>query len=274
MNKMNKTAMVSSAILAVFAAAQVHATTTIYHQGDLLVSFRAANPTASGAGSKDLTIDLGNVSTFVTTYNNQAPVDLSSYLSGVDFTTLFGGVNQLLWSASATVNPGTSGNLWTTRTRNGNPAYYDAGSTAWNNSDTFSQPTQAQPIESVGLGLNVAGTALSATAGTTADLNNLYSYHNFVTDGSYNQSFGAGAPGVETSTGGSFAGHSVSADFYEVLASDSNPGQSGTYEGYFTFSSSGTLTYTAAPEPTTLSLFAGLGLLGVVCRRALRFGKS
>jgi hypothetical protein len=274
MNKKNNIAMVSSAILAVFAAVQVHAGITIYHEGDLLLSFRAANPAASGAGSKDLTVDLGNINTFLSsTYSQGGTVDLTSYLSGVDFTSLFGGANNLQWSASATVNPGLSGNLWTTRTRNGNPIYTIAGSTPWNNSDTFSQPTQAQPIESVGLGLNVAGTALSAHAGTTTDLNNLYSYHNFVTDGSYNQSFGAGAPGVETGTGVNFTG-AVSADFYQVLASDSNPGQPGTYEGYFTFGANDTLTFTAVPEPATLSLFAVLGLLGAVSGRALGLRKS
>ena len=92
MNKKNNIAMVSSAILAVFAAVQVHAGTTIYHEGDLLVSFRAASPAASGAGSKDLTVDLGNVNTFVSsTYSQGGTVDLTSYLSGVDFTSLFGG---------------------------------------------------------------------------------------------------------------------------------------------------------------------------------------
>lgn len=74
MKQTNQLMMVAVAIAAVFSAPQAFAATGFasgYSNKDLLLNFRQ-QPTGGNAGTLDVTFDLGQVTTFLTTYANSS----------------------------------------------------------------------------------------------------------------------------------------------------------------------------------------------------------
>jgi len=259
-----KSFLLTAALTTAFNVAHVHAQNglaTPYAAGDLLINFRVNN--AGSPGANDYTMDLGNVSTFITAHSGQQfqITDFSAVSSA-----LGGNLNNVFWSAAAT-DGSAAANIWLTSQRGAStdPSTFD--SYQLDRKSNLSQGAARNGITSVGNNTSL-GSSISPTVVSTPDAAN-YSYHFFVTDNGTFSYTGAGSAltsgnGYEGVTGSSFSGANV-LDFY-ALPSGSGKG---TYLGYFELTSSGSLVWfdqaSAVPEPSALGLFA-MGCVFLVFR--------
>jgi hypothetical protein len=239
-----------SAILAM--AASVQATTFNYNAGDVLVCFRKT----SGA-TYDLVVNAGPVSTFTNlTAGSKLVLNPGKYTSAQ--LGVVGGTNNLSWTVFA---------------------YYDASAPAASRYTVFmSDPwpdavTQPDPwarasssAQSVLIGwlssaafaaTNYINTtnASSATASLVPESISISPYNSYKNAVSPpNSDFhGTFQNDPEQSTGPTFStgGTPVRADFYQLIPYAGFPAPNGVYWGYFEFSTTGVMTYTAGLPPVT-----------------------
>jgi hypothetical protein len=297
--KKNESIMLALVGVGLVAVSQARAQSDAnYNDNDLLLNFRN---TATGSGS-DAEIDLGNVSTFVSTVaglpGETAVLDTGTGYSApvTGYTPTFTGAGvigavsstsdatSIGFSASAEnlgVNPGLAAynTLWLTRVITASQE--STGGTASFQSSPSAQHNTAADIQNIGYEAESpanlgTGTALSGAAngGIVAD-NDPLSYHTLGAASVNNTttiSYGGNVTGTGTSA--LEATPTAGGPIYEALWEVPTAGNgSDTYEGYFTFHPNGEVDFTevsAVPEPSTYSLFAATGLLALALRRQFR----
>jgi hypothetical protein len=247
MNKMIKKAVLAS-VGAVIAAQAAYAGNT-YNQGDLMLSFFKSGT------SQDLVFDLGSVSQFDGPLS--APFNLSTV--GFDKTLLlntFGGsLNNVIWTAWADVQDGITNPTWATRN----------SSTPWNNALLSSLSLSDQKINA--LGVLYAGVSATDLSGTAATVPNSNANSPTKLQGSAGK-IGASFQGnTDLGSGISFVTTGYLSEVQDSGTVGTGPGSA---DGYFTFDAgTGDGTYTTVPEPCTINLLAGAGLLALAFRRQL-----
>jgi hypothetical protein len=233
--------MQTSAALALMATS-AHAQ---YASGDLVVGF------TTGSGN-DLVYDLGKYSSIVSGQTWSLDSALTS--SPGNFTSL----GNLNWGVVGAISLGLSGSLKTVYSTI--PAGQGAIPVNVPNTTTFngirtSVDTIGQFITTGNAGIDAASDPASWNGETMVG-----------GSGTFFNNYGSATPNDPNSTTpATFTSGSVVEDLYGAKADNSSSSLLGT----FTFDPSGTLTFNASsvPEPTTLSLFGGLGLLMFAVRR-------
>jgi hypothetical protein len=256
-------ALLASASVALFA--QGAYANTAFPNEDVVLSFRES-------GDPDLQINLGSVSTFLTT---QSDINLSSIVAsyGGSYTTVsslidqvFGSASGVTWAASA-YNVDGSGNtdaVWTTNPGANSPALNEAslGSASGYISSYAGKLASAATgtpgiLISTGSGSSrtvyAASSANTLSGGYTSDYSHLRSTLGFSSESTIG------------STG------STSAAFYEF--DPSVTGSQAPLDGTFVIGSDGSAFYdvtpVAAPEPAMYGVLAGFGLLALSLRHQL-----
>ncbi len=225
-----------------------------YQTSDVMLGFRKAGATY------DLELDLGSVMNFI----NATPGSVTTFsmFTPSQLTAIFGSqLESIQFSATACTrtNGGPTGftrfTMWITAPRL-DPAVQ---TTPWNRASSSIQGNSTAKIDNIGVGAN---TYSSTTLGGITSANNTANLVR-VSDGdpgSYNSWMGVSGDlggtfqqgSIEQITPTSFASGSavVRSDFYQLV-----PGSgSGVYLGYFEFSPTGTLTFTAAGGVTLPTL--------------------
>lgn len=270
MNK-KQTLMVVLTGAALVAISQAQAQTA-YQDDDLLLNFRSL----SSGVPPNVTVDEGNINTFVTSVGYENTVDLAG--AGGQFTAagLLGAFGsgypssskQIGFSAAAEDPAGST--LWLTRVISA-PHANGAGLKVSAQQTADVQSATVTTIQSIGAGYTSDGAQLGA--GNASEVPNA-DPNSYATQGVgidstlnfQNQTITAGAGGpIE----GIQTGSTIYEALWEVPTLDSGLGD--TYEGYFTFASNGDVQFTSAvPEPSTYVLIAGGVLLALAFRRQLR----
>jgi hypothetical protein len=259
---------------AVLGAAEARAQVTFTDQ-DLLLNFR--QQVGSTPSTFDVTVDLGNVNTFLNTYAQpgSGTTDLNALglfnpawlTSSTGNNAGYGNLNNVFFDAVADNNTIGVKDLWATRLRG--PT--DGVATPWNRASAIVQGGAATKINTVGANAgNSAFAQAIAAPGTPAGFmgaarttdQSANGYNTISAGGTFNNFF---VPTTEGGTGASFTSQ-VYLDFFAV-PHGSGPG---TWEGTFILDPSGDLTFTAVPEPSAYGLVAGLGLLALAMRSGLR----
>jgi hypothetical protein len=250
-----------------FTALTGHAQVFQYNDADLILDF-------SKAGSADLEIDIGNISSLTSAAAaNGGSVALSGQLGDYNITSqllgTFGSTAGLAFSvfgyqANAT-GPGTQNENWLSKVQTGASPIATPGD--WT-------PTKASTINSgIGGALGLQGTSgiLTWSAANPADpVGNTANVAVIPTSGVQSiYSYTAHASGI-TGVGGTIANHTTYvSDLFGY--GDSGAGTPATYEGNFTFDpTSGDTIFSSAspvPEPGAYGILAGAGLLAVTLRR-------
>ena len=247
---------------AALVAFQAQANSTLGYNvsgGDLLLDFR---PT--GGGSYDVTIDLGNYSTMISSAVGGV-VNLNSWVPVV--TGVEGSLSSLNWSVGGQDNQ-LGGDVWATRTAPGNVA---GTSTPWLNESAAQNAAADVAIESTGANGVTHGTTLVAGAARTSD-GSAYSYAHFTGSGNWGGHFQGN---TENATGVGFTGSAISVEDLYFDDQNATGGTPATYLGSFVLGGDGTLSFDVAsspvvPEPMTYGLLSGLGLLAVSLRQQIR----
>jgi hypothetical protein len=211
------------------AIAAVAWPTQAAYNGDLILGF------TGGSSSTDFELDLGSAASLTSgqTWN------LGSSLSG--FT-----LNGTSWGVVGAANPGTR-TSWVTANTGLTPNTI-AGITGWTKINTA--------VSSIYSLFPTAGPGNSATPGNADDNSWNHQTLNPTLTTQYQNVYQD--PNI-------FPAGTGSMDFYAVTANGATPVELGS----FTLDGTGTLSFTAVPEPTTYSLVAGLGLLALSLRRVL-----
>lgn len=214
---------------------------------------------AAGGGTADYIINLGAASSFTSLVGSGATVDLSSYFSSSLFNdpTLQGSSpSGIMGGVVGGSNGNNPSDVFLTELRSGGPGFYGvAGSSAPGNlgrsSDNNAYASLTQLVTpSVGTGL----------------LDSSRSWESYV-EPAFSAGTFYGATGLNPDSM-----VSPSTVLYEDLWENSNSSLTGTqpftYEGYFTLNLSGspTLTFTAAPEPSSYIISAAGGILILLLR--------
>lgn len=279
--------------VALLAAGQVHAANT-YSAGDLLLDFRTATSTP---GTTDVTVDEGNVSTFVTqaandggtvvldnggTYSATAGLQASSF-SGASLISLLGtpaSGNPVGFSAAAVVG-GTT--LFLSRAQSS--ASLTPPATHSQQQAASTQNLTGTDIASIGLETESAGATTLNGSSANAEEYSSSDAHSYQAEGeaaattpniiSYkgSQNTVAGAGGLIESL------QTGSGNIYEALWEVPPTGAgSDTYEGYFTFKPDGEVDFTttaaAVPEVPATGMIAGVGMLVAAARRQFASRKA
>jgi hypothetical protein len=275
---------------ALVVAFQAQAQQTSYSDEDLLLNFRSIN----SASPPNVTVDLGNVNTFLASVVSAGGMAVLDTVGGVTPTP---GFTDVQFSAAALLpaigTPSTtlpigfsagaaqasSSTLWLTRTISG-PNLSGTGLTPSGGQTASAQGATALIIGDIGQGYNSPnGTQLGSGNAATVSSGNSLSYSTLTIDGtgamSYNATQtitpGAGGPieGVQTGSG----------TIYEALwqvnpLANTRSAVNDVYDGYFAFLPNGQVDFysavVAVPEPATYGLLAGVGLLAVAMRRQFR----
>ncbi len=284
MNRANKLMRVAVAITAVFNAAEAFAQgfTPAYATKDLLLSFRQ-QPIPGAAGATDVTFDLGNVSTFLSSYGNQSVQINSGAFSrpnAFDASLLtsagggnYGNLNNLHFGVTAAEAAFGINDMWATAMRGSSTDNTVSDSTAWTRKSATSQGSAAGKIRDVGAQAQLFGSTLSTTAIKSGD--GTPQGYNTISSGGVFASYFSGS--TEGFTGAAFgANDTVRLDFYAVNHTASGTAAAG-YLGFFELQGDGDLLWigkdfasAVVPEPTTYGLLAGLGMLALTTRRQLR----
>jgi hypothetical protein len=273
------------------AATGVQAQTTINTNiGDLILGFRVTDNVAPG-GNLNLTLDLGNISTFAnatSTLTLNATGPGTAGLAVQDLISTYGANwatrNDLAWGVI-----GTSGRAGTSAV----PGYpLSTIWVGWGESPAGTPNPQA-PLAKRATSQNAAsgqyetmvvdglapGKLFGATS-TTNSSNSAVITFTGSNDGSWEgQMFGAqssvqfqyfnGTP-MDTFTN---SGTTSIADFYRLTPNTSIVGVPGTLIGQFQLSNTGVLTYTPVPEPSSIGLM-GVGFLSLIGMVVLRRRRS
>lgn len=278
---------------ALFAGSQAQAQFT-YASDDLLLNFRDVSATTD----PDVTVDVGNVTTFVNTITalpgGTAVLDTVTGVTPTSgYTATFSGDAIMgtsgLYGQAASGNivgltavagfPGVSGThiLWLTRQITAPDPTGSSSTPSSQQANTGFQASTANIIRTVGTNAGISGTRLansSANAVTVASGN----ASSFQT-----KAQASGNPGLINFNGnqpvqGNQASLELQQDgsgaFYSALWEVPPTGSgSDTYEGYFTFQPSGEVDFTAAasvPEPSTYALLGLSAFAGFAFRRKIR----
>lgn len=255
---------------ALFSTAQ--ATTLSYSKGDLLMGFY--DPSAS----QTYLVDIGAASTY---RDATSSFTLNIGNIAADLSTVFGSnwntSSSLMWGVFGTIYQATAG-------INGDPNYTLYASapeptigqegTPWSAKSANAQANVGAKIQNVGAvasSLNYSTTANSNDAvieGVT-DSGSFASYQ--TNNGFTSFSYFNGALGGGTNAAGSDLSTAPLDLFRMTTANNGNPG---TYEGTFSISSSGVVTFDpqAVPEPSTVAsiAFGGIFLLLLARHRRTR----
>jgi hypothetical protein len=290
-NKRSIMLAVTGAVLATISQAQAANT---YNNLDLLLDFR--NYTTQT--EPNVTVDLGNVNTFVSTvqalpggtavldtggsFTATVAAGLPTGFSYSGLTSVLGGApsqaNAYGFSAAAADAVNGTGLLYLTRSQSSPSLASGAAGTPSSQQGLTAQASTATAIGLIGAEsagaitapTTLAGSGANAVSYPPADADSYQSQgqdpanHNTIDYGG-NQSASTGAGGkMELLQTGS-------ANIYEALWEVPVSGNgSDTYLGFFTFQTDGEVEFTAVPEPATYGLLAGLGLLAVAVRRQFR----
>jgi hypothetical protein len=224
---------IKSVALAVAAGVVAASAQAATNNGDLLLGF-------TDQTHNDVIFDLGPASSLA--YGN-------SWNLGATGFNLLGNLNlgSVYWGVIGDNLVGATGTAWTTKLF-GTPGKL-AGLPAWGALDT--------PITSIfsNFGSTGPGTSISVDPNNTAAYPNGWNVQTIsgtlTTD--YHKAY------LNPNSQGF-----VSDSFYQVVADNSAP----TLMGYFNLNSSGVITYTASPvpEPSSLALLAGAGILSLCLR--------
>jgi hypothetical protein len=267
-----KSILLGIAGVAVLAASQAQAQIT-YTPGDLLLNFRNTATTAD----PDVTIDVGNVSTFANTPGTTVVVGVGGQFADSALASALGasGLASVGFSAAAEVANGSSDNTWETRL--GTSSTAPVGSVA--NVNSVNDKTAGNAIALIGNtaanGTQISGNLSSSGTdkGITIASATSGSYQSAAFNAGLNYNKGYTTSGASTAVEGVLA--SASSQYYLGLWSTPVGGPN-TEWGYFDFNFYGTggveyiSAVSAVPEPATYGMLAGLGLLGFAVRRQLR----
>jgi hypothetical protein len=240
--------------------------------GDLFIGFHAI----SGTGvQQDLLIDIGPASQF----ENGTSLTLNIGNIGADLTSVFGSWqtdSSLYWgvfgsntnSSSTTVGTDPVDTLFASR---------PTGATALRSKTDSTQQAAVNKYTDLStefvtnfqtqLPTNSTANSNVATIQQTSDTNSWASYETPV-GGVPTNSFGLGA-GVPNETSFTNGTANASLDLYRLSPAAGNP--LGADLGFFSINDTGTISFTAVPEPSSLSiLLVGAGLLGLRRQRKAR----
>lgn len=229
-----------------------------YANGDLLLGFHS-----TGAEANDFVIDLGPATQFD---GKSAGYTLSLGNISTDLQTLLGAgwaSNSLLyWGA---IGGNSSSNiLWSSKAE----STLGTITSAWKNKSSLTQSGVTSSVDSVGTNLLGYGTVGSFTNSAFEAKGSANSWASW--QPGYGATDGANSNGISfgyfnpTNEANSASGISTTAlDLFRM-----NPGSgNGTYEGTFTVSSNGDLSFAVVPEPST---YAALGVGAVMIAAAVR----
>jgi len=247
-------AIASAVLCGTSAMAQI-----TYNNGDMLAGFR-------NGGSTELIVDLGSIANF------QAGLSGGTYnaaFAGVSaaITSTFGSTTGVYWSVfganDTTLNPNNGAviqpdpnSVWTTLARS-NPNNQTAAPHVGGNS--LSQALTVGTIGSIGgIASSVTPGVVTLSAGIAAVNTSLGGYQANMADPFAGNLGGNWAYNIEHFGAGT-------SDLYQ-----SNPGnqyvQKGVYLGNFALDSSGVLTFTSVPEPSTWAMI-GTGAMSLLAFR-------
>jgi hypothetical protein len=220
---------------ALFAAAALAAVSPAhaYTTGDLILGF-------TSGGGNDYITDLGQVSSL---FNGES-WNLNSQITG----NFAGSLNNLQFGIIA----GKSGTIYSTVALGQVPPGLSSLS-AYNTANA---------------GVGAIGAGFGGNTSYTPSSGDANSWYQQTINGSGNAQFVNAYNNPNSPTPANFTSGSVPADFYAAKGDGTDPVQLGT----FNFSSQGTLTFGAVPEPSTCML-GGLGLLAFALSRRI-FGKA
>jgi hypothetical protein len=284
-----QTIVLAVAGVALLAVSRAQAGFT-WSDGDLLVDYRDVTTTSD----PDVTIDLGNVNTFVSTITGlSGGTAVLDTVSGVtpttgytatyawsDVTGLLGtpASGNLIGFTAGTGTQDANNTLWLTRSISA-PNADGTGLTMSAQQGNAAQNTTYLALKTIGNTAGASGTQLANSSANAVSLASgtagSYQLKGQATGnpalinyaGSQNTAGGAGGP-IEIKQNGTTTTYSA---LWEVP--DSGTG-SDTYLGYFTYKPTGELDFTAAtvatPEPSTYALFGLGGVLAFLFRRKLR----
>lgn len=290
--RLTRVALVAGAVALQLPSAS--AVLTTYSAGDIFIGFRqtaASNTLAVNLGSvtKFLTPALGGTATPGSSFNVQFGVipNTPTVVTNLnaDLTAVFGAGwatntsngTSVRWSVSGLtdnsfdntpINGYNARTIFVTKART-NPANQSAvlGSV---NADGYAGAFSDFTSNLGGGFVGQTSTVNSSVAyiGAKSDVNNYGTQINTNNSGT----FGLGNRVIEQAASGSFAGPTNSVlDFYLAPSSGSTLATSNTYLGNFSLNSSGQLSFTTVPEPSTYALLALSGTAFMVfLRRRLR----
>jgi hypothetical protein len=215
-------------LLAATAVSAIASVQAATYNGDLLIGFTSQS-------GNDLIYDIGNASTLTSVQQ----WDHSSALSGYNLSTV-------QWGVVGSQRISTIGNLWAT-TSGATVALTLPGNPQWAGPNT-SVASMGSQFVTLGLGNSVT----PPSGGTGSDNSwNVQTITGSLTTDYINNYVSPNNTGLAT------------ANFYHVVADNS----AATLMGTISLAANGTVTFTPVPEPTTLTLFTGLGVLAFSFRR-------
>ena len=268
------------AALLLLSCGQSWAAVVSYNPGDLLLGFRATGGTGA---TQDYVVNIGQASLYRDAF---AAFTVSVGNIGADLATVFGANwhtrSDVLWSVS-----GTPGNLTPVGSDPAKTLYATrpedpAGTTAdaWKRQSSTNQGTTSNKMASLASGYSqTAGipnvSTLNSDFGViqnTADVNSYASFMPGGVNSNATTAFSAFNPGIEGNFGNGTAGAVL--DLFRMLnTGGANGGTAnvspGTFEGRFTISNTGVLTFTpdAIPEPGIAMLLGAFSAFGIRRRR-------
>ncbi len=264
MPSLHKTVLLA-ATAAALGLATTEAAVLNYDPGDLLLAFRA---TSDPGQSNNYIVNLGPAATF---REATATFDLNVGNIGADLVSLYGANwhtrSDVFWSVSGTSNNASAVNGDPLRTLYATKAQSTLGvvETPWNRGSSAAQATPTNKMLSMGAAFEaVAGTPNNSTVNSDVA---------FIQPSTATNSYGSLAPNfqyfvaspstIEGNFGNGAAGTAL--DLFRMQTGSSSA--LGDYEGTFTISQSGQVTFNVVPEPGSALLAVAAGLVPFVRRR-------
>jgi len=209
----------------------------------------------AGGGTEDYIIDLGQASSLI---NAPGTVDLSGDFSLSDFDAVLGSSTSMMGGVVGAANNGNPSDVYLTLARSGG-----AGDPATPGSSLGATLSRSQDNETFS-----AISSLNGPAVGTGILDTTKTWESQVEPANTPSTF-LGVTGINPDS--SVSPTSVFyADLWSTSSSSVTGGKPFVYDGYLTLDltgSSPSLTFTPVPEPATVSLLAGGGLLLLSLRR-------